>query len=93
MYDKRAWDPTQERLIMTIEATAAAPSNVSREEWETRVELAAPGMGDQLRVIDPQRVAMIQDQMRDSAHYHYDGRTEWAALVRTLERECPEYRS
>jgi len=50
-------------------------------------------MGDQLRVIDPQRVAMIQDQMRDSANYHYDGSTEWAALLRKLERDCPDYRS
>ena len=43
--------------------------------------------------MDPQRVAMIEDQMRDSAHYHYDGSTEWAALLRKLERECPDYRT
>ena len=30
--------------------------------------------------------------MRDSAHYHYDGSTEWVALLRKLERECPGYR-
>ena len=30
--------------------------------------------------------------MRDSAHYYYDGSTEWAALLRKLERECPGYR-
>ena len=41
----------------------------------------------------PQRVAMIEDQMRDSANYNYDGSTEWAALLRTLERESPDYRT
>jgi len=60
---------------------------------QVKAAAAAAGMGDELRVIDPQRVAMLQDQMRDSPNYHYDGSTEWAALLRKLERECPDYRS
>ena len=43
--------------------------------------------------IDSQRVAMIENRMRESAHYHYDGSTEWAALLRKLERKCPDYRT
>ena len=53
----------------------------------------AAGAGEHLREMDPQRVAMIEDQMRASAHYHYDGSTEWAALLRKLERTCPDYRT
>ena len=49
------------------------------------------GAGERMLEMDPQRVAMIEDQMRASAHYHYDGSTEWAALLRKLERECPNY--
>ena len=37
--------------------------------------------------------AMIEDQMRESANYNYDGSTEWADLLRKLERECPDYRT
>jgi len=43
--------------------------------------------------MNPQRVAMIEDQIRESIHYHYDGSTEWAALLRTLDRESPDYRT
>ena len=46
-----------------------------------------------MREMDPQRVAMIEDQIRASVHYLYDGSTEWAALLRKLERECPDYRT
>ena len=65
-----------------------------RQACEIQVKAAAvaAGTGDSMRVIDPQRVAMIQDQMTDSSHYHYDGTTEWAALLRKLERDCPDYR-
>ena len=41
----------------------------------------------------PQRVAMIEDQMRASARYHYDGSTERVALLRRLDRESPDYRT
>jgi len=36
---------------------------------------------------------MLQDQMAESPHYRYDGSTEWAALLRKLERDCPDYRT
>lgn len=54
---------------------------------------AAAGANGRLHVIDPKRLATIQQQMAGSEHYHYDGSTEWAALLRKLERECPDYRS
>ncbi|MDE0702134.1 MAG: class II aldolase/adducin family protein [Rhodospirillaceae bacterium] len=60
---------------------------------QVKAAATAAGMGEGMREIDPQRVAMIEDQMRESAHYHYDGSTEWAALLRKLERECPDYRT
>lgn len=60
---------------------------------QVKASAAAAGAGGRLREMDPQRVAMIEDEMRESAHYHYDGSTEWAALLRKLERECPDYRT
>ncbi|MXW91068.1 MAG: hypothetical protein F4114_02555 [Rhodospirillaceae bacterium] len=60
---------------------------------QVKAAATAAGMGEGMREIDPQRVAMIEDQMLESAHYHYDGSTEWAALLRKLERECPDYRT
>lgn len=49
-------------------------------------------MGRALYPIDPQRVARYQDQMDASAHYHYDGKTEWPGLLRLLERTQPDYK-
>ena len=60
---------------------------------QVKAAATAAGAGERMREMDPQRVAMIEDQMRESAHYHYDGSTEWAALLRKLERECPDYRT
>ena len=60
---------------------------------QVKAAATAAGAGEQLREMDPQRVAMIEDQMRESANYHYDGSTEWAALLRKLERTCPDYRT
>ncbi len=31
--------------------------------------------------------------MYESPHYNYDGSTEWAALLRKLEREQPDYKT
>jgi ribulose-5-phosphate 4-epimerase/fuculose-1-phosphate aldolase len=59
---------------------------------QVKAAATAAGTGKPLHLIDRQRVAMIQDQMRASPNYHYDGSTEWAALLRRLERECPDYR-
>ena len=52
----------------------------------------AGGTVKPLHLIDPQRVAMIQDQMRESPNCHYDGSTEWATRLRKLDRECPDYK-
>ena len=60
---------------------------------QVRAAATAAGCGDRLRVIDPQRAAIFQDQMAASPHYHYDGSTEWAALLRKLDRDCPDYQS
>ncbi len=60
-------------------------------EVQVKAAAAAAGTGDRMRLIDPQRVALIQDQMAESPHYHYDGTTEWAALLRKLQRDCPDY--
>ena len=64
-----------------------------RQACSVQVRAGGAGAGDRLRTIDRQRVAMLQEQMRESPHYHYDGSTEWAALLRKLERECPDYRT
>lgn len=57
------------------------------------VQVKVLSMGDEARVIDPQQVARFQDQMYGSEHYNYDGSTEWAALVRKLDREQPDYKT
>lgn len=57
------------------------------------VQMKVMASGDELHLIDPQRVARYQDQMYDSEHYNYDGKTEWAGLLRRLERLQPDYRS
>ena len=64
-----------------------------RQACSVQVKAAAnaAGIGDRLRPIDPQRVAMLQDQMAASKNYHYDGATEWSALSRKLARVCPDY--
>lgn len=50
-------------------------------------------MGRELHLIDPQKVARYQEQMATSEHYNYDGKTEWAGLIRLLDRTSPDYRS
>ena len=40
-----------------------------------------------------EEVARYQDQILVSEHYNYDGRTEWAALIRLLEDRGEDYRS
>ena len=56
------------------------------------VQMKVMASGDKLHLIDPQRVARYQDQMYDSEHYNYDGKTEWAGLIRKLDRQQPDYR-
>ena len=57
------------------------------------VQIKTLSMGVEPNVIDPQAVARFQDQMYASEHYNYDGTTEWAALLRKLDREQPDYKS
>jgi len=57
------------------------------------VQIKVLSMGEEPHVIDSQELARFQDQMYGSPHYNYDGSTEWAALLRKLEREQPDYRS
>ena len=57
------------------------------------VQVKVLSMADRPRPIDPQAVARFQDQMYASEHYSYDGSTEWAALLRKLDREQPDYRT
>lgn len=57
------------------------------------VQMKVMASGDTLHLIDPQRVARYQDQMYDSEHYNYDGETEWAGLIRRLDRLQPDYRN
>ena len=48
-------------------------------------------MGRELHLIDPQKVARCQDQMAASEHYNYNGKTEWAGLIRLLEKRGADY--
>ena len=57
------------------------------------VQVKVLSMGVEPYVVDPQAVARFQDQMAESPHYFYDGSTEWAALLRKLDREQPDYKS
>lgn len=57
------------------------------------VQVKVLSMGDAPRPIDPQAVARFQNQMCASEDYSYDGSTEWAALLRKLGREQPDYKS
>jgi len=57
------------------------------------VQVKVLAMDDQPHEIDPQEVARFQDQMYASPDYNYDGSTEWAALLRKLERQGADYAS
>lgn len=62
-----------------------------RQTCSTQIKTLS--MGRDLHVIDPQKVARYQDQMARSDHYNYDGKTEWAGLIRLLDRRSPEYKN
>ena len=40
-----------------------------------------------------QKAAEFSDDMYASDDYNYDGSTEWAGLLRKLERTQPDYRT
>jgi len=56
------------------------------------VQLKVMASGDKPHLIDPQRVARYQDQMYASDLYNYDGKTEWAGLLRRLDKLQPGYK-
>ena len=56
-------------------------------------QIKTMSMGRKLHMIDPQRVARYQDEMKVSPDYNYNGETEWPGLIRMLERTQPDYRS
>ncbi len=60
-----------------------------RQTCSTQIKTLS--MGRELHVLDPQKVARFQDQMASSEHYNYDGKTEWAGLIRMLDKREPEY--
>ena len=62
-----------------------------RQTCSTQIKTLS--MGRELHLMDPQKVARYQDQMANSEHYNYDGKTEWAGLIRPLEKRSPEYRT
>ena len=49
-------------------------------------------MGREIHQLQPQKVARFRDQMADSPHYNYDGKTEWPGLIRMLDRSQPDYK-
>ncbi len=62
-----------------------------RQTCSTQIKTLS--MGRVLHLIDPQKVARYQDQMSRSEHYNYDGKTEWAGLIRMLDKRSPDYKS
>ena len=58
---------------------------------QLKASTAAAGVGETLRPINAKRVAQIRQQMATSDYYEYDGSTEWPALLRQLDRTCPDY--
>ena len=57
------------------------------------VQLKVMATGDRQRLIDMQKVAEFSDDMYASEDYNYDGTTEWAGLLRKLDRTQPDYKS
>lgn len=60
---------------------------------QLKASIAAAGVGETLQAINSKRVAQIRQQMTTSDFYEYDGSTEWPALLRQLDRTCPDYAS
>ena len=44
------------------------------------------------RPIDKQKVEYCWQNMSKSKDYNYDGKTEWAALLRKLDKDQPDYK-
>ena len=50
-------------------------------------------MGLKVHEIDKQKAAFFWENMDKSDDYNYDGKTEWAALLRKLDRENSNYKT
>lgn len=62
-----------------------------RQACSTQIKVLSQGV--EPHIIDPGEVGRFKRQMYSSEHYNYDGTTEWAALLRKLEREQPDYKT
>ena len=62
-----------------------------RQACSTQVKVLSQGV--EPHIIDAAEVSRFKQQMYTSEHYNYDGTTEWAALIRKLEREQPDYKT
>ena len=62
-----------------------------RQACATQVKVLSQGV--EPHIIPQHEVDRFKQQMYTSEHYNYDGTTEWAALLRKLEREQPDYRN
>lgn len=65
-----------------------------RQACEVQIKALAQVGGDasRLRLISQQREGGYRDAMSVSEDYNYDGKTEWAGLLRWLERHASDYR-
>ena len=62
-------------------------------EQACSVQVKNLAMGLKKHEIDKQKAAYFWENMSDSDDYNYDGKTEWAALLRKLEREHSNYKN
>ena len=61
-------------------------------EQACSVQVKNLSMGLKTQEIDKQKAAYFWDSMHKSSDYNYDGKTEWAALLRKLDRENSDYK-
>ena len=86
------------RGLVSVEAPRiaiqAAPAQAGSEGTQVRVDVPLTLMYAPSGFTATRGAAMSMPSTAEaSARYHYDGSTEWAALLRELERECPDYRT
>ena len=62
-------------------------------EQACSVQVKNLSMGLKSQEIDKQKAAYFWENMNKSDDYNYDGKTEWAALLRKLEREQSNYKT
>ena len=62
-------------------------------EQACTVQVKNLSMGLKVHEIDKQKAAYFWQNMKDSDDYNYDGKTEWAALLRKLDRENSNYKT